>query len=40
MRDGTSDNVLKDTDRVRSLTERVSRSDQKIMLELWSNYPD
>ena len=39
MGDGTSSNTLKDMDRVRSLTESVSRSDRKIMLELWFEYP-
>ena len=35
-----SRSVSKDSDRVRSLTKSVSRSDWKIMLELWYDYPD
>ena len=38
--DRTSSIVLKDKDIVWSLTESVSRSDQKIVLDFWSDYPD
>ena len=37
--DGTSSNALKEMDKMRSLIESVSRSDRKIMLELWFEYP-